>query len=239
MDSLQQDLNAAYPLLEIQILGVNQRGIELSNGAITAERDIPWLQDVDEDGNGVSDVWGDLWEVTYRDVVILGGDNSKLDTYNVTSNDLAESTNYDTLREMLIDAAMDTQKPWMNESNPLDVNDDGAVQPLDVLLIVNKLNQDGSGELPAPTGTELPATLYDSSGDNLVSPLDVLQIVNFINSESDQNGEGEMHESDVIDSLAFESSTAPMRSSASVYGLPPIKFSELDKENEDALDSRL
>ncbi len=191
MASLQQDLDSAYPLLDIQILGVNEKGLDFSNGAITEGRDLPWLQDVDEDGNGTSDVWHDSWNVTYRDVVILDGGNVRFGTFNVTSNDLANIDNYEALRELLIDAAMETQKPWMNANNPLDVNNDGFIHPLDVLLVVNKINDEGSGDLPPPTGTELPTTFYDCSGDNLVSPLDVLRIVNFLNSQSDAGGESE------------------------------------------------
>ena len=35
----------------------------------------PWLQDVDEDGNRLSDVWREEWQITYRDVVILNAAN--------------------------------------------------------------------------------------------------------------------------------------------------------------------
>lgn len=228
---MQQDLRSSHPLLDIQILGVNQKGIELSNEAITRERDIPWLQDVDADGNGVSDVWGDLWGITYRDVVILGGDNSRFDTYNVTSNDLSDQGNYQSLRQLLIDAAMETQKPWMNASNPLDVNADGFVQPLDVLLVVNKINQDGSGLLPAPTGTELPGTLFDSSGDNSVSPLDVLQIVNFINAESDVSPEGEASQADVSETKDNLESSSPFNSGYFIGERPnPGDFSDQDDD---------
>lgn len=189
---MQKDLGAAHPLLEIQILGINERGLEFSNDVVTADRDIPWLQDVDLDGNGTADVGNDLWDANYRDVIVLDGDNSEVETFNLTSNDLAEPVNYDFLREVLIDAAMATQKPWTNETNALDVNNDGFVHPLDVLLVINKINQDGSGELPAPTGTDMPDMLYDCSGDNLVSALDVIQIINFLNSETAGNGEGEL-----------------------------------------------
>jgi hypothetical protein len=69
--------------------------------------------------------------------------------------------------------------PWQNARNHFDVNDDDAVVPLDVLIVVNKLNRDGPGELPAIT--EPPEYYYDVSGDNFVSPLDALQIINHLN----------------------------------------------------------
>ena len=196
MDLLQQDLGSAHPLLNIQILGVNRDGLELSNEAISDGRDLPWLQDVDEDNNGLSDVWRDSWDVSYRDVVVLDGSNARFGSFNLTSNDLADNENYEELRELLIDAAMDTQKPWTNASNPLDVNNDGFVHPLDVLLVVNKINSEGNVQLAAPTGSELPTILYDCSGDNLISPLDVVQIVNFLNAESDAGAGGEASTAD-------------------------------------------
>ncbi len=187
---MQQELNAAHPLLQIQILGINEKGLELSNSAITDGRDLPWLQDRDDDGNDLSDVWHDLWDITYRDVVVLEGDNSVFGTYNLTINDLATPENYQAMRALLVDAAMETQKPWMNANDPLDVNGDGSVHPLDVLLVINKINEDGNGELPAPSGTTLPSLLFDCNGDNILSPLDVIQIVNYLNSQS-MVGEGE------------------------------------------------
>lgn len=64
---------------------------------------------------------------------------------------------------------------------PLDVNDDGNVTPLDVLLVINDLNSRGS-RLPArgPSDTEY----LDSTGDGAVSPLDVLVIINALNADS-------------------------------------------------------
>lgn len=157
---------------------------------ITENRDLPWLQDRDDDQNGQSDVWFDSWNVEYRDVVILDGDNNRFGTFNVTSSDLAKTENYALLRELMIDAAMATQKPWMNPNNPLDINNDGFVHPLDVLLVVNRINAEGTGDLSPPTGSEWPATFYDCNGDNFISPLDVLQIINFLNASS-SSGEGE------------------------------------------------
>ena len=102
---MEKELNASYPALGIELLGVNFWGQEPGNASATQGRDIPMLQDVDTDGNGASDVWN-LWDVEYRDVAILDGSNTKVGTYNLTPNDLADQNNYATLREMLVDAAM-------------------------------------------------------------------------------------------------------------------------------------
>lgn len=215
MDSLQKDLDSTFPLLHIQILGVNKKGLEYSNGAITDGRDLPWLQDVDADDNGMSDLWQDSWNVNYRDVVVLDGDNARHGTFNLTTNSLAKNENYEALRELLIDAAMETQKPWMNASNALDVNDDGRVQALDVLLLVNKINAEGNIKLPPPTGTELPEFFYDCSGDGLISPLDVIHIVNHLNAQSEGSGEGEAskldgHSERVSELSVSDSQNAPV-----------------------------
>ncbi len=102
---MQTDLDLSFPELSIQILGVNRAGLEAGNALMTAGRDIPWLQDVDDNEDGLSDTW-DSWDVAYRDVVILDGQNIKVGTFNLTTYDLGVPENYDTLRQMLVDAAL-------------------------------------------------------------------------------------------------------------------------------------
>lgn len=100
---MQMELRADYPQLAIQILGVNEAGYESGNDLATAGRDVPWLQDVDGDGDGQSDVWTS-WDVTYRDVVILDAANTRVGVFNLTSQSLQVPDNYNTLRQMLVDA---------------------------------------------------------------------------------------------------------------------------------------
>ena len=99
---MQKELDADYPELDIQLLGVNQEGYAGGNGSMTLGRDIPWLQDVD----GASDVWTS-WNVTFRDVVILDAENTKEGTFNVTSYNLQLLEDYTALRQMLVEAASD------------------------------------------------------------------------------------------------------------------------------------
>lgn len=76
---------------------------------------------------------------------------------------------------------------WQNPSNANDVNADNFVTPLDALLIINEINNNGSRNLnddPPPTPPYI-----DSSGDGFLSALDVLLVVNFLNNNA--NGEGE------------------------------------------------
>ena len=192
MDTLQTELQTTYSLLRIQLLGINQRGQEPGNEATTEGRGLPWLQDVDTDGNYLSDVARDLWDLTYRDLVILDGDNTQVGVFNLDDHNLADSENYATLREMLVDAAMQSQLPWRNSDNALDVDNNGVVVPLDALIVVNELNSAGNYRLPPPVDEQSAPPYYDCSGDGDLTPLDALLVVNFLNDQSvAAAGEGE------------------------------------------------
>lgn len=96
---MQTEIDALDPETEVQILGVNGAGNESGNASITSGRTLPWLQDTPD-----VNVWG-LWEVDYRDVVILDTDNQVFDVYNLTQHDLAVSENYEALLDLLLAAA--------------------------------------------------------------------------------------------------------------------------------------
>lgn len=188
---MQQELRSSYPALRIDLLGVNEKGQEPGNVSATAGRTIPWLQDVDANADGKSDVFAS-WQVALRDVVILDGTNAKVGVYNLNSHDLANSTNFATLREMLVDAAMASQLPWQNAIDRLDVDNSNTITPLDVLIIINRLNGTGAGDLPPPVTAELVPPFYDTSGDNQVTALDALQVINYLNARPvTAGGEGE------------------------------------------------
>ena len=70
--------------------------------------------------------------------------------------------------------------------SPMDVNRDGAVTPLDVLLIINYLNK--------ARGDENEYAL-DVSQDGYISPLDALMVINYLNQLNGANGEGEYGDS--------------------------------------------
>ena len=50
------------------------------------------------------DAWG-LWGVAYRDLVVLDQNNEVVTVYNLTSFNLTESANYETLKTTLVDTA--------------------------------------------------------------------------------------------------------------------------------------
>jgi len=80
------------------LIGVNAEGYESSNEDVCDGRDLPWLQDTTDE-----DVW-DTWDVTYRDVIILDGNNELYDVFNLTTYGLSDSDNYEALMDLLITA---------------------------------------------------------------------------------------------------------------------------------------
>ena len=74
---------------------------------------------------------------------------------------------------------------WQNPSNPLDVDNNGVVVPLDALLVINELNANGSRPLDPPpslTGPVEPPPYLDVNGDGFLSPIDALQVINALNN---------------------------------------------------------
>jgi hypothetical protein len=112
--------------LDIQLLGVNAFGHESGVTVATEDRDIPLLQDVDEDSNSLSDTW-ELWDVTWRDVVILNAENEPVAVYNLTENDLSDPSSYAELKNLLISTADATvAESSISGSVYFDTDNDGA-----------------------------------------------------------------------------------------------------------------
>lgn len=179
MDLLQKDLDQNESLLDIQILGMNPIGHEIGNSAVTEGRDIPWLQDTDEDGDGQWDNWLTSWPFVYRDVVIVDANNVAVDAYNLTLHSLEESENYDTLRQMLIDVAQST----INPRDDVVVSEVGASIDVAVLandegtsrLVIDSVSQPTSGNAKIVT-IEHPADL-DPIDANMSGLLVISEVV--------------------------------------------------------------
>ena len=61
------------------------------------------MQDADNDRDGNSDVWHE-WGAQLRDVMIVDEQNQLIETINLTLNDLADSSNYDSLKAKIVGA---------------------------------------------------------------------------------------------------------------------------------------
>jgi hypothetical protein len=80
----------------VQILGVNELGHEAGNPLMTADRDLPWLQDTAE-----ADWWG-IWAPGYRDVIFLDGEGELVAIYNLTDHPITENANYFELYDLVV-----------------------------------------------------------------------------------------------------------------------------------------
>jgi hypothetical protein len=70
---------------------------------------------------------------------------------------------------------------WQNPLNRFDVNLDGAVTPLDALLVINELNLRGP-HLLSEDANAVMSYAVDVTGDDFVSAMDVLGIINSLNA---------------------------------------------------------
>jgi hypothetical protein len=71
-----------------------------------------------------------------------------------------------------------------NPNNPLDVNADGYVSPLDALLLINALNRRATGSSAGAIDARS-ETFLDVSGDTLLSPIDPLLVINWLNRQAE------------------------------------------------------
>lgn len=200
---MQDELAAAYPGLAIQVLGINERGQESANALAVEGRDLPWLQDGDQNGNNISDVWNEIWQIEYRDVVVLDGANEPIFVFNLTTHDLGNTANYQTLRDELLRTAVEDQRPWCNADNFLDVDRNGLVHMTDFTLVLDFLNSQGPGGL-SPTAT--PTVRVDCDFDGFAAPIDALLVINHLKSLA-AAGEGEAGEAELASSAWIGEST--------------------------------
>ncbi len=107
--------------------------------------------------------------------------------------------------------------PWRNADLPEDVSGDGEVVPYDALLIINQLNEFGSGPLSVPpVAPNIPPPFLDVFGDNILSPIDALTVINFLNVvPAAPNRLAALAEAEPADAEGAASSSAP--DSASIH----------------------
>jgi len=86
---------------------------------------------------------------------------------------------------------LDRAQAW-NRHDPLDVNADGFVSPIDALLVINDLNIAGSRLLAVPPLTAPGQVQFlDVNGDQFLSPVDALEVINYLNLSLPDSDEGE------------------------------------------------
>ncbi len=104
-----------------------------------------------------------------------------------------------------------TDQQLTNPSNPLDVNADGHVSPVDALLVVNELNQIGARRLSSHVvGTPH----VDVNHDGFVTPLDALLVLNDLNGVTQartQSWAAAVREADLAAAVAADTAFAEQR----------------------------
>ena len=80
---------------------------------------------------------------------------------------------------------------WTNPSNPFDTNNDGLINGIDVMIVINTINRHGGGKLS--TSGLAPRPFVDVNNDGFLNPLDALSAINYVNMmlASTSQGEGE------------------------------------------------
>jgi hypothetical protein len=92
---MQQELIQQNPGTKVRLLAVNLEGLDSFVPEESSFGSLPILQDT-----AAQNVW-ESWNATWRDVMILNPDNIHVDTYNLTSHDLANPSFYAELKAKL------------------------------------------------------------------------------------------------------------------------------------------
>jgi len=91
-------LSERYPEFKFQLLAINERGHSSDIPIAVEGRDLPLLQD-----DNWSLAW-DNWGATWRDVMVLDGENEIVGIINLTGNSLGETENRAELEALLLEA---------------------------------------------------------------------------------------------------------------------------------------
>ena len=208
-----------WPRVVDDLFYVTPQGVELRTtdprGTLTSSRNDDGVLAND------TDIEGDAFTARLTQAPTLGRVTLNLDgTFSYIPNSTTLKGAVDSFRYEAVDSlgavstsakvsVTITAPPPPRHQNPiqrLDVDADGFISPIDVLLIVNFINFNVSGT-DSVAGLPAPPPYRDVNGDNRINALDVLDVINFINRRGNGgSGEGEM----AGVSLAMPNSAAPL-----------------------------
>ena len=130
------------------------------------------FQTIDADVPTISEVYTRYMLVNSPEVSTIDFSNTNLSTGVPTPGNVVPGT-------------------WKNPTNRLDINNDGKVSNLDVLILVDKINDGGPADLgtPPPNGT-VGQMFYDVDGNGRLTIVDVLGVVDYLNDRTEQLTKG-------------------------------------------------
>ena len=85
--------------MAVQLHAVNEIGYSSGIETAVEKGTLPLLQD-----DSTQEVWA-RWDVTYRDVVVLDGENRIAGVVNLSNNSLANESTWNTLKSLLLEAS--------------------------------------------------------------------------------------------------------------------------------------
>jgi hypothetical protein len=120
---------------------------------------------------------------------------------------------------------------WFNKLESTDVNKDGEITPLDV-IVINRLRRVGTSALALDANPEDVPFSFDTNDDQFISPIDVLIIINRLKRRSLASSDGERTPTSSIAS-AFNTQSPSTNDFAlmSIYGEDELQSKRIRKKN--------
>lgn len=146
---------------------IDEAGAVSFNFALTGENEVLSIPFVAGSTPGTVQITGNETEDQVQHPVLVVGLSQNVDPRKVDFGSLSLA-----ITGTAGAAGIAVARPQQNSSNPLDVNDDGHVSPLDALHVLNALND----------ATSAGAGYVDVNDDSLVTPIDALLVINGLES---------------------------------------------------------
>ena len=125
-----------------------------------------------------------------------------------------------------------------NVANPLDVNQDTIVSPIDALLVITQLNRFGAGTyspmLAAASGQGVPENFLDVNTDGMVTAMDAKLVIDYLNvkaaaaraSSLQPEGEGDADTALLVSSTSSISSTSSSASTPTTTASDQVDYAD-------------